>query len=311
MVKRMEHKSVLLLEAIEMLNVKDDGIYVDCTLGRGGHSAEILKKCRKGHLYAFDLDQKAIDESQKRLEAIGTNFTLIHRPFEEMPEALDELGIEKVDGILMDLGVSSPQFDDGARGFSYRSNARLDMRMNQEQELDAYKVVNEYSRENLATVIKDYGEEPFAWKIATKIVEAREKKPVETTFELVEIIKSALPAKVLSKKGHPAKKTFQALRIEVNQELSQLETVLEKGPERLNSGGVMAVITFHSLEDRLVKNAFKKAAVPEKVNKRLPVQGIENKEYKLLNRKPVTASDTELSENKRSHSAKLRGIERL
>jgi 16S rRNA (cytosine1402-N4)-methyltransferase len=300
----------MLNECIDMLAIKEDGIYVDCTLGRGGHSEQILKRCPKGHLYAFDLDQKAIDESAKRLAAVSDNFTLVHEPFQNLGAVLDYYNIKQVDGILMDLGVSSPQFDDASRGFSYRENARLDMRMNQEQELSAYEVVNNYSKEELVRILRDYGEEPFANKIASKIIEARTVQPIETTFELVDVIKSALPAKVLSKKGHPAKQTFQAIRIEVNRELEQLEIVLNEGLKRLAPGGRMAVITFHSLEDRMVKGIFKQAAVPKKVDKRLPVQGIEKLEYQLLNRKPVTASVSELNENKRAHSAKLRGIEK-
>ena len=229
----MEHISVLLNESIEMLNIKEDGIYVDCTLGRGGHSSEILKRLKSGHLYAFDCDQNAIDESMPRLKAIGDNFTVIHSPFENLKRELAQRGVDKVDGIFMDLGVSSPQFDDGQRGFSYRMNARLDMRMDQSQDLDAYKVVNTYDKEDLIRILKRYGEEPFAVKIADRIVKARENAPIETT--------------VLRKKGHPAKQTFQAIRIEVNHELEQLETVLQDGLTMLKPHGRMAVITFHSL----------------------------------------------------------------
>ncbi len=303
----MEHISVLLNETIDMLHIKEDGIYVDCTLGRGGHSSEILKRCTKGHLYAFDCDQNAIDESKVRLEAIGDNFTCIHSPFENLKNELEKRGINQVDGILMDLGVSSPQFDDKDRGFSYRMNARLDMRMDQTQSLDAYKVVNEYDIEELIRILKVYGEEPFAAKIAHKIVENR---PIETTFELVDVIKMALPNAVLRKKGHPAKQTFQAIRIEVNHELEQLEVVLKDGLEMLAPHGRMAVITFHSLEDRLVKETFKSVAVAKKVNKRLPQLGEEELVYQLVNRKPVLASSIELENNNRAHSAKLRGIEK-
>lgn len=306
----MKHVSVLLDESIEMLQVKQDGIYVDCTLGRGGHSAEILKRCPAGHLYAFDLDKNAIEESRPRLEQIGDNFTLIHAPFERLQEELEKRGVSQVDGIFMDLGVSSPQFDDGARGFSYRMDARLDMRMNQEQALDAWQVVNTYSLDALTKVLREYGEEPHARKIASAIVRARESRPIDTTFELVDVIRSALPAAVLKKKGHPAKQTFQALRLEVNQELPQLEKVLQKGLQMLKPGGRMAVITFHSLEDRMVKRAFAGVAVPKKTDKRLPQTGIEKLEYQLINRKPVLASSAELEENNRAHSAKLRGIER-
>lgn len=307
----MEHKSVLLDETIDMLAVKEDGIYVDCTLGRGGHSAEILKRCSKGHLYAFDMDQQAIDDSKERLSKIGDNFTLIHQPFENLSSVLDYYNIDGVDGIMMDLGVSSPQFDDGQRGFSYRMDAKLDMRMDQSQSLSAYEVVNTYDKEDLTLIFKKYGEEPFASKIAQAIVKARAEKPIETTFELVDVIKSALPAKVLNKKGHPAKRVFQAIRIEVNQELKQLEIVLKDGLKYLKPGGRMAVITFHSLEDRIVKETFKEVATPKKVNKRLPMQGIEKLDFELLNRKPVVASPQELLDNKRSHSAKLRGIKKL
>ena len=303
----MEHISVLLHESIDMLQIKEDGIYVDCTLGRGGHSSEILKRCTKGHLYAFDCDQNAIDESTPRLTAIGTNFTCIHSPFENLKSELEKRGVTEVDGIFMDLGVSSPQFDDKDRGFSYRMDARLDMRMDQSQSLDAYEVVNEYTLDDLIRILRVYGEEPFAAKIANKIVNSR---PIETTFELVDVIKSALPNAVLRKKGHPAKQTFQAIRIEVNHELEQLEVVLHDGLKVLKPGGRMAVITFHSLEDRLVKEIFKEVAVAKKVNKRLPQIGEENLEYQLINRKPVTASNEELENNNRAHSAKLRGIEK-
>lgn len=307
----MEHKSVLLKESIEMLQIKDDGIYVDCTLGRGGHSSEILKRCTKGHLYALDCDQSAIDESTKRLSGIGSNFTCIHTPFERLSQVLDEQGVSEVDGIIMDLGVSSPQFDDGSRGFSYRYDARLDMRMDQSQELDAWTVVNNYSQEELTGLLKSFGQEPFAHKIAQQIVQTRRKHPIDTTFQLVDVIKESLPQKVLNKKGHPAKRTFQAIRMEVNGELPQLESALHQGLHRLAVGGRLCVITFHSLEDRMVKQTFKQVATPPKVNRRLPVIGEERLEYRLINRKPILASEAELAENNRAHSAKLRGIERL
>ena len=306
----MEHVSVLLNESIEMLDVKKNGIYVDCTLGRGGHSSEILKRCPEGHLYCFDMDRQAIEESRPRLEKIGTNFTCVHAPFEKLGSVLDAYHIKQVDGILMDLGVSSPQFDDGKRGFSYREDARLDMRMDQEAPLTAYEVVNTYPLEALTEVFSTYGEEPFSYKIAKQIVMEREKAPIETTFQLVEVIKRALPNAVLRKKGHPAKRVFQAIRIEVNHELAQLKTVLIEGLKRLAPRGRMVVITFHSLEDRIVKNAFRSVAVAKKVDKRIPQIGVEKLEYRLLNRKPVTASVEELTINPRSHSAKLRGIER-
>ena len=307
----MEHISVLLPESLDLLAIKDDGIYIDCTLGRGGHSSEILKRIPKGHLYAFDLDKDAIAQSEKRLAAIGSNFTLIHAPFEELDIQLDKLGVEKVDGILMDLGVSSPQFDDPKRGFSYRYDARLDMRMNQDQDLDAWFVVNQYPKEELLRILREYGEEPNAGRIVNGILKAREQKPIETTFELVDVIKSALPAAILKKKGHPAKQTFQALRMEVNKELPQLKSALQQGLARLKPEGRMAIITFHSLEDRLVKQAFAEVALPKKVNRRMPITANEVLEYRLVNRKPIVASETELKENQRAHSAKLRGIERL
>lgn len=307
----MEHYSVLLNESIQMLQIKEDGIYVDCTLGRAGHSSEILKRCPKGHLYSLDCDQEAINKSRKRLLEVGDNFTLIHSKFQNLKDVLDSRGVDQVDGIFLDLGVSSPQFDEASRGFSYRFCARLDMRMDQEQALDAYTVVNTYSVEDLCEVFKKYGEEPFAWKIANQIDKVRTQKPIETTFELVDVIKSALPQKVLNKKGHPAKRVFQAIRMEVNQELPQLEIVLKEGLKRLKPGGVLAVITFHSLEDRIVKDTFKKVATPKKVDKRLPQLGIEKLEYQLINRKPILAGQQELIENNRSHSAKLRGIQKL
>ena len=295
----MEHISVLLNESIDMLQVKDDGIYVDCTLGRGGHSSEILKRCTKGHLYALDCDQTAIDQSTTRLARVGSNFTCIHTPYEKLNEVLDAQGVGKVDGIIMDLGVSSPQFDDGTRGFSYRSDARLDMRMDQSQTLDAWTVVNTYSQEELTRLLKQYGQEPFAYKIAASIVSRRAEHTIDTTFELVDLIKSVLPQKVLNKKGHPAKRSFQAIRMEVNGELDQLQVALEAGIHRLKPGGRLCVITFHSLEDRLVKNAFKAVATPKKVDRRLPATGIEVLEYRFINKKPIIASDEELAANKR------------
>lgn len=306
----MEHKSVLLEETIHMIDVKPDGIYVDCTLGRGGHSSEILRRLETGHLYAFDMDQKAIDESTPRLNKISENFTCIHAPFEHLKAELAARGIEQADGIVMDLGVSSPQFDDASRGFSYREDARLDMRMDQTQELDAWTVVNTYSQQDLTRIFKSYGEEPFAARIASAIVRAREDKPVDTTFELTEVIKSVLPAAVLRKKGHPAKRVFQAIRIEVNGELRQLETALAQALDLLKPGGRLAVISFHSLEDRMVKETFKKAALPPKGSRRLPAAGDGKMAFSLLSRKAVTASEEELAQNKRAHSAKLRGIEK-
>lgn len=305
-----KHIPVLLEPTISGLNIKPDGIYVDLTLGRGGHSGEILKKLTTGHLYGVDQDQEAIDESRNHLETISNNFTLIHKNFSYLDEILSEFHIQYVDGILMDLGVSSPQFDEGDRGFSYREDAPLDMRMDQGQSLTAYQIVNTYSLDEIFKILRDYGEEKFAYSIAKNIIKAREVKPIQTTFELVDIIKKSKPMKELSKAGHPAKQVFQALRIAVNDELNVLTITLEKALKALRPhGGRLAVITFHSLEDRITKNCFKEASVSEGNRYNIPLQQ-EEKEYQLVNRKPIVASDDELKENHRSASAKLRIIER-
>ncbi|MBE6107419.1 MAG: 16S rRNA (cytosine(1402)-N(4))-methyltransferase RsmH [Erysipelotrichaceae bacterium] len=308
----MEHYSVLLNESLDLLQINPEGIYVDGTLGRGGHSSKIAEKLTTGHLYSFDKDQTAIDESKKRLEPWKEKVTLIHSDFSDMKEKLNELGITEIDGLILDLGVSSPQFDDPERGFSYRFDARLDMRMDQSQALSAYEVINEYEQKDLAQIFRKYGEEQFAGPIARKIVERRQKEAIATTFDLVNVIKEALPMKVKAKKGHPAKKVFQAVRIEVNHELSSLEIGLKDGLEMLKKGGRAAVITFHSLEDRIVKEMFVEHASTEKVDKRIPLlpDQIKEADYQLLNKKPILPSDTENEENNRSHSAKLRGIER-
>ena len=289
----MEHYSVLLQECLEGLHIREDGIYVDATLGRGGHSAEILKRCPKGHLYAFDRDAQAIAQSLPRLRAAGTQFTCIHSCFSAMQEKLAEHGVSAVDGILMDLGVSSPQFDEGERGFSYRFEAPLDMRMDQGQRLSAWHVINEYPFEDLCRILKRYGEEPFAKQIARAVERRRAQRPIDTTFELVEVIRSALPAKVLSKKGH------------------ELEAALQQGLELLRVGGRMCVISFHSLEDRMVKEAFVRVSRPAKVDKRLPLLDKEGPCFNMISRKPITAAEAELRENNRSHSAKLRIIEKV
>ena len=305
-----KHIPVLLNETIAGLNIKPDGIYIDLTLGRGGHSGEILKKLNKGHLYGVDQDQEAIDESQKYLETISHNFTIIHRNFSELDQILQEYDIKYADGILMDLGVSSPQFDEGDRGFSYREDAPLDMRMDQRQSLTAYDIVNRYSLDEIFKILRDYGEEKYAYSIAKNIVKAREEKPIKTTFELVDIIKKSKPMKELAKAGHPAKQSFQALRIAVNDELNVLEIALRKALQALRPhGGRLAVITFHSLEDRIVKNIFKDAAVSEGNRYNIPLQ-VKEKEYQLITRKPIVASEQELEINHRSASAKLRIIER-
>ncbi|MGN1344634.1 MAG: 16S rRNA (cytosine(1402)-N(4))-methyltransferase RsmH [Traorella sp.] len=309
----MKHVSVLLNECIEGLNIKSDGIYVDGTLGRGGHSSEILKRIPNGQLICFDKDEQAIIESRPRLLEIGKNVIFIHNGFKHLKEELQLLGIHKIDGLLLDLGVSSPQFDEASRGFSYRFDAYLDMRMDQSQELSAYEVVNHYSFEELCRVFSRYGEDPFAKQIARKIEQRRMEAPIQTTFELVDIIKSAYPAKVLNKKGHPAKKIFQAIRIEVNDELHELEICLEEACDLLNVNGRICVISFHSLEDRIVKDTFKRKSSAPKIDSRIPLKAdeIQSADFKLINRKPILASEIELEENNRSHSAKLRILERV
>lgn len=309
----MKHVSVLLNECIEGLNIKENGIYVDGTLGRGGHSSEILKRIPQGQLICFDKDAQAIEESQPRLREIGSNVVFIHNGFKNIKEELQKLNIDKIDGLLLDLGVSSPQFDEAQRGFSYRFDAPLDMRMNQQQELSAYQVVNEYSFEELCRVFSRYGEDPFSKQVARKIEQRRSLSPIQTTFELVDVIKSAYPAKVLNKKGHPAKKIFQAIRIEVNDELHELEICLEEACDLLNVNGRICVISFHSLEDRIVKDTFKRKSSSPDIDKRIPLKAseIQSADFKLINRKPILASEQELEENNRSHSAKLRILERV
>ena len=308
----MKHKSVLLAESIAGLAIKPTGIYVDGTLGRAGHSLAIVKQLTTGHLYMFDKDIQAIKDSKAYLKEYQEKCTFIHSDFRVLVEQLNKCGVKRVDGIILDLGVSSPQFDDKERGFSYRFDARLDMRMNQSQELSAYEVVNSYDFHNLVKILFEYGEEKNAKQIARAIERQRLIKPIETTFELVDCIKSALPQKVLNKKGHPAKQVFQAIRIEVNDELAGLKEVLDSGIKMLKPGGRFCVITFHSLEDRIVKKAFEKVSKTEKVDKRIPLKEIEisQKEYQLVNKKPIIASDDELESNHRAHSSKLRILQR-
>ncbi|MFV0479521.1 MAG: 16S rRNA (cytosine(1402)-N(4))-methyltransferase RsmH [Anaerorhabdus sp.] len=308
----MEHKSVLLQECIEGLKIQQNGIYVDGTLGRGGHSIEIAKKLANGHLYCFDKDEQALMESKKRLQSVEDRVTLIHHDFKNMKEVLKSYGVEKVDGILLDLGVSSPQFDDEDRGFSYRFDSDLDMRMDQRQKLSAYDVVNSYSYHDLVRIFFNYGEEKFAKQIARMIEKKRVEQPIKTTLELVDVIKSALPMKVLSKKGHPAKQVFQAIRIEVNGELDALKTGLQDALELLNSNGRCAVITFHSLEDRMVKEMFNAVSKAPIVDRRIPLRPdqIEKPQYHCVNKRPQIASEEEMESNRRATSAKLRVIER-
>ena len=309
----MKHVSVLLHETVDLLEVKPDGIYVDGTLGRGGHAGYLISKLQSGHLYAFDKDEQALRESRENLKDHLDHITMIHGDFRSMKQQLLQYGIEKVDGIMMDLGVSSPQFDDPSRGFSYRFDARLDMRMDQSQKKDAWQIVNTYEKNDLIRILKEYGEERYASSIASAIVKRRAAAPINTTFELVDVIRSALPDKELRKKGHPAKQTFQALRIEVNDELEALRKGLEDALDLLKEGGRCAVITFHSLEDRIVKNTFKDYSSAPFVEPKLPVKAeqMEQASFQLINKKPITAAEDELDENHRAHTARLRGIMRI
>jgi 16S rRNA (cytosine1402-N4)-methyltransferase len=305
----MEHISVLLQASLEGLDIKENGIYVDATLGRGGHSLQIVKRLANGHLYCIDRDEKAIDESKVTLAAYLDKTTFIKANFADMEDRLHALGVTGVDGILIDLGVSSPQFDDPQRGFSYRSEARLDMRMDQSQQLDAWEVVNRYPFNDLLRIISRYGEESHAKQICRKIEARRQIKTIDTTLDLVDVIKSALPSKVLAKKGHPAKQTFQAIRIEVNGELDALRQVLDQSIRLLKPDGRLCVITFHSLEDRIVKDRFNEVSTIH-MPRKLPVAHLPQTDYEVMTRKALIADDEELSLNKRSHSAKLRILKR-
>ena len=307
-----KHVSVLLNECLDALNIKDDGIYVDCTLGGAGHSSHILQRLSKdGLLVGIDQDTDVLKAAGERLKEYE-NKKLVHNNFHNIDSILEELEIPKVDGILMDLGVSSYQLDEGERGFSYMKDAPLDMRMNREREFSAYDIVNSYSMEDLWRIIRDYGEEKFAKRIAEFIVNRREEKPIETTLELVDIIKAAIPAKARREGPHPAKRTFQAIRIEVNGELEILNKAIEDGVNRLNKGGRMAIITFHSLEDRIVKLKFRDLANPCTCPKEFPICVCGKKPLvKLISRKAIEPSKEEVEENPRSRSAKLRVIERF
>ena len=306
------HVSVLLNECLEGLNIKENGIYVDGTLGGAGHSSEILKRLSKeGRLIGIDQDTDALKAAKERLKDYS-NVTFVHSNFSNIENVLNNLNIDGVDGILMDLGVSSYQLDEGERGFSYMKDAPLDMRMNRENDFSAYNVVNEYSEEDLYRIIRDYGEEKFAKRIASFIVENRQEKNISTTLELVEIIKNAIPAKARREGPHPAKRTFQAIRIEVNSELSILNKTIEDGVEKLNKGGRMAIITFHSLEDRIVKNKFRDLAVSCRCPKEFPVCVCgEKAKVKIISRKAIEPTKEEVEINPRSRSAKLRVIEKL
>ena len=308
------HVTVLLNEAIDNLNVKPDGTYVDATLGGGGHSQLLASRLTTGKLWSFDQDITAINYNKEHLatELAEGKVAFIQNNFRNLRDALAEVGVTEIDGIVYDLGVSSPQFDDGQRGFSYNYDAPLDMRMNQSQELTARRVVNEWDFHDLLRILSRYGEEKFAKQIARAIERQREIQPIETTFELVEVIKSAIPAAARRTGGHPAKRSFQAIRIAVNDELGVVEESLAQALDMLKVGGRISVITFHSLEDRLVKTMFKeKTAVPE-LPAGLPIIPDEMQpDYKLVTRKPILPSEEEMANNHRAHSAKLRVIERL
>lgn len=299
------HKSVLLIESINGLNIKPDGTYIDCTLGYAGHSGEILKRLEtEGFLFAFDQDEEAVNFSYDKLSKIGNNFKIFHTNFRNIKECITD----KVDGILFDLGVSSPQLDDASRGFSFHKDAPLDMRMDKRQELDAYKVVNTYPLEKLIDILYIYGEEVNAKSIAKGIISNR---PINTTLELADVIKENVPISY-RKKSNPCRKTFQAIRIEVNSELSILESSLMDAFSLLKPNGRMCVITFHSLEDRIVKNVFKKLCSDDINSKNLPVVPLEMRaKAKLITKKPIIPSGSELKLNNRSRSAKLRIIEKL
>lgn len=303
------HYSVMLKECLDLLNLKDNSIVVDCTLGYAGHSSEILKKISKGHLYAFDQDQEAINYSKKTLKKINKNFTIIKSNFVNIKSKLNDLNVQKVNGILFDLGVSSPQLDNAERGFSFHQDATLDMRMDQESKLSAYEVVNEYSFEQLMEIFYKYGEEKYAKSIARGIEKARKEKPIKSTLELVEIIKNNVPSKYRNDK-HPARKVFQAIRIEVNNELNVFEKSLKDALDLLDINGRIVVITFHSLEDKICKDVFKKVTEINKVFKNLPIIPDEYKpKFKVIEK--LKPNKEELNENNRSRSAKVRVIERV
>jgi len=309
-VMKMLHKSVLLSESINNLNIKNGGVYVDATLGFGGHSSEILKKNKKGRLICFDQDNEAINYSKEYLSKFGDNFTIIKSNFVNMKSELNKLGITKVDGILFDLGVSSVQLDEAERGFSFHKDAKLDMRMNQDQDLSAYEVVNTYSFKDLVRILTKYGEEKYASSIARNIIKYREKKNIETTMELSEIVNSSVPMKVRREKN-PSRKTFQAIRIEVNNELEVLSSALEQAIDLLDINGRICVITFHSLEDRIVKQTFKKYSEVDKMFKNLPEIPEEYKPILKLIGKSITPGNNELEENNRSRSSRLRVAEKI
>ena len=302
-----KHYSVLLNEAVEGLDIKEDGIYVDCTLGGAGHSLEILKRLKNGKLYAFDQDNVALENAKEKLAEYSDKVVFIKSNFVNLKEKLAELGVHEVDGVLYDLGVSSPQLDTPERGFSYNYDTRLDMRMDTDAKISAYEVVNEYSYHDLVKIFYRYGEENFSKQIARNIEKKREQKPIETTFELVEIIKESIPAAKRRTGRHPAKRVFQAIRIAVNNELSVFEDSLEQAIDIVSVGGRISVITFHSLEDRICKQIFNSYSKSKDIPKNLPIMPEESlSKLKVITRKPIYPSDIELEENNRSRSAKLR-----
>ena len=303
------HKSVLLEESINSLNIKDDGVYVDATLGYGGHSGEILKRLKKGKLFAFDQDEYAINYCKDKFKDNG-NIEIIKSNFSNMIEELKKRGITKIDGILFDLGVSSVQLDQDERGFSFHKDAKLDMRMDTSKSFSAYNVVNEYSYKDLVRIFREYGEEKYSTSVANKIVKYRENKPIETTLELVDIIKSGMPMKAM-RETHPARRVFQAIRIEVNNELGVLQTALEDAIKLLDIGGRISVITFHSLEDKQVKKTFKKYSEIDEKIKNLPFIPEEYKPILKIVEKGITPSKKELEENNRSRSSRLRVAEKI
>lgn len=306
------HVSVLLQEAVDALNIRPDGVYVDGTLGRAGHSREIAGRLTTGRLIAIDRDQAALDAAPGRLGALMDKMSLLHGNFADLSALLDSAGVDKADGMLFDLGVSSPQLDDETRGFSYLKDAPLDMRMDTSAPLTARDIVNGWSQEELKRILRDYGEERYAAQIAARIARRREERPIETTLELAELIRSAMPAAALREKQHPAKRSFQAIRIAVNEELSAIPAMLDQAVERLNAGGRLAVITFHSLEDRPVKAAMQSWAKGCTCPPDFPVCVCGNKpKARLVTRKPILPSEEELERNPRARSAKLRVAERL
>ena len=305
-----KHYSVLLEEAVEGLNIKEDGIYVDCTLGGAGHSLEILKKLTTGKLYAFDQDNVALENAKIKLSEYADKVVFIKSNFENLKEKLAEQNVYEVDGVLYDLGVSSPQLDTPERGFSYNYDTRLDMRMDTDASISAYEVVNEYSYHDLVRIFYRYGEEKFSKQIARNIEKKRELAPIETTFQLVDIIKESIPAAKRRTGGHPAKRVFQAIRIAVNNELSVFENSLEQAIDIVKVGGRISVITFHSLEDRICKQIFNSYAKNKEIPKNLPILPNESlSKLKLITRKPICPSNKDLEENNRSRSAKLRVAE--